>query len=98
MAVMQALHGKWLPRITSEILASRGRCAYGAVSPDREVSQKTFVREEQYLIFVKVELEVVGNHLAECMWMESKVIKERKAMLSVLYHGLKRFRVVGVKV
>lgn len=81
MAVMQAWHGNWLPGITTEILASPGRCPYGAVSPDREVLRKTtFVREEQYLtFFVKVELEVVGSHPAECMRVESRVIGERKA-------------------
>lgn len=66
MAVMQALHDNWLSRITSEALASLGRCPYGAVSPDREVLQgTTFVREEQYLTFVKVELEVLGIHPSE---------------------------------
>lgn len=45
----QALHGKWLPRITTEIVASLGRCPYGAASPDREAMQRTtFFREEQY--------------------------------------------------
>lgn len=88
MAVMQALHGKWSPRITTEVVASLGRCPHGAVSPDREVLQKTtFVREEQYLTFVKVELEVVGSHPAECVRVESKVMEERKAKLSVLRRG-----------
>lgn len=74
---MQVLHGSWLSRIATEILASLGRCPYGAVSPDRKVLQRTtFVGEEQYLTFVKVELEVVGSHPAECMCVESKVIKE----------------------
>lgn len=45
----QALHGKWLPRIATEIVASLGRCPYGAASPDREAMQRTtFFREEQY--------------------------------------------------
>lgn len=74
--MMQALHSNSLPRITTEILASLGRCPYGAVSPDREVLQRTtFVREAQYLTFIKVELEVVGSHPAECMCVESKAIK-----------------------
>lgn len=85
-AAMQALHGNWLPRITTEILASLGRCPYGAVRPDREVLQRTtFVRED--LTFLKVELEVVGNHPAECMRVESKVIQEQKAKLGVHCHG-----------
>lgn len=66
MSLIQALHCNWLPRITAEVLASLGRCPHGAVSPDRKVLQKTtFVREEPYLTFVKVELEVVGSHPAE---------------------------------
>lgn len=74
---MQALHDNWLPRITTETLASLGRCPYGAVSPDRELLLgTTFVRKEQYLTFVKVELEVVGIHPAECMCVPSKVIEE----------------------
>lgn len=70
----------WLPRITTEILASPGRCPYGAVSPDREVLQKTtFVREEQYLTSVKVELEVMASHPADCMCVESKVVRGVKS-------------------
>ncbi len=88
VAVMHTSHGNGLHRITTEILASPGRCPYGAVSRDREVLQRTtFVREEQYLTFVKVELEVVGSHPAECMHMESKAIEEQKAKLSVLCQG-----------
>lgn len=72
----QALHGKWLSRIATEIVASLGRCPYGAASPDREAMQRTtFFREEQYLTFVKVELEEMGSP-GECMCVESKAIKE----------------------
>lgn len=84
LALMQALHINWLPRITTEILASLGRCPHGAVSPDREVLQRTtFVREEQYLTFVKVEFEVLGSDSAEHMRVESKV-KSRKKKKSSL--------------
>lgn len=84
---MQVLHGIWLPRITTEIVASLGRCPYGAVSPDREVLQRTtFVRVKQYLTFVKVELEVVGSHTGEHMHVENKMIDEQKAKFSVCGH------------
>lgn len=79
MAVMQALHDNWLPGITSKAVASPGRCPYGAVSPDREVLQgTTFVREEQYLTFVKAELKGwVFIHLNIHMCVrQSKVIEE----------------------
>lgn len=65
---MQALHGNWLPRITAEILGSLGRCPSGAVSPDREVLRGQHLSGSSSIsLFVKVELEVVGSHPAECM-------------------------------
>lgn len=91
VAVKQALHGNWLPRITAEILARLGRCPSAAVSPDREVLQRTtFVREKPYLTLVKVEVEVVGSHPADCVRSESKVMEEQKAKLGVLCHGKKK--------
>ena len=81
---MQGLHGNWLPGITAESLASLGRCPSGAVSSDREVLQRTtFVRNKPYLTFVKVELEVLGSHPAECVRVEHKVMQEQKAKLAV---------------
>lgn len=84
VAVMQVLHGIWLPRIKTESVGSLGRCPFGAVRPDREVLQRTtFVREKQYLTFVKVELKVVGGRPGEHMHAENKVTEEQRAKLRI---------------
>lgn len=72
-------------------------CSCCAVSPDREVLQRTtFVREEQYLTFVKAEFEVVGSHSAECMCAESKVIEEQNGKVECPLPVIK-FWIVRVK-